>query len=113
MSRSHCRYLEKAVRSKPPLCCHCCFCRIHLFSPLVKLNGNRHISGVVRGFDPFMNLVLEQTVHEVSANERLHIGTVVSDVCLAFSLTPFLCGTKQKKVVRGNTIDVIEPLQAL
>jgi small nuclear ribonucleoprotein G len=27
-----------------------------------KLNGNRQISGVLRGFDPFMNIVVDDTV---------------------------------------------------
>ncbi|KHJ87008.1 LSM domain protein [Oesophagostomum dentatum] len=26
----------------------------------LKLNGNRRVSGVLRGFDPFMNMVIEQ-----------------------------------------------------
>lgn len=25
----------------------------------LKLNGNRHVSGILRGFDPFMNMVLD------------------------------------------------------
>lgn len=25
----------------------------------LKLNGNRRVSGVLRGFDPFMNMVIE------------------------------------------------------
>jgi hypothetical protein len=28
----------------------------------VKLNANRHVTGVLRGFDPFMNLVMDGTV---------------------------------------------------
>jgi small nuclear ribonucleoprotein G len=43
----------------------------------IKLNGNRKISGVLRGFDQFMNLVLEDTVEEVSAAEKHDIGMVV------------------------------------
>ena len=31
---------------------------------LVKLNGNRSVLGVLRGFDQFMNLVLDDTVEE-------------------------------------------------
>ncbi|KAI7842814.1 putative small nuclear ribonucleo G [Chlorella sorokiniana] len=30
----------------------------------VKLNANRHVTGVLRGFDQFMNLVLDNTVDE-------------------------------------------------
>ena len=36
----------------------------------LKLNGNRHVTGVLRGFDQFMNLVLDETIEEVSASER-------------------------------------------
>ena len=34
--------------------------------------------GVLRGFDPFMNLVLDETVEEVSGREKHNIGMVVS-----------------------------------
>ena len=52
---------------------------------LVKLNGNRNVIGVLRGFDPFMNLVLDETVEEVSANEKHNIGMVVSkQICRHF-----------------------------
>ena len=44
---------------------------------LVKLNGGRHVTGVLRGFDPFMNLVLDEAVEEVSAQEKHNIGMVV------------------------------------
>ena len=43
----------------------------------VKLNGSRHVTGVLRGFDQFMNLVLEDTIEIVSAEERTNIGMVV------------------------------------
>ena len=46
---------------------------------LVKINGGRHVTGVLRGFDPFMNLVLDEAVEEVSAQEKHNIGMVVSD----------------------------------
>lgn len=50
----------------------------------MKLNGGRHVTGVLRGFDPFMNLVLDEAVEEVSAQEKHNIGMVVSDhqLCL-------------------------------
>jgi small nuclear ribonucleoprotein G len=31
---------------------------------IIKLNGNRKISGVLRGFDQFMNLVIDETTDE-------------------------------------------------
>ena len=42
----------------------------------VKLNGNRHIIGLLRGYDNFMNLVLENTI-EITKSENKEIGTVV------------------------------------
>lgn len=49
----------------------------HTYTHTVKLNGNRKVTGVLRGFDQFMNLVLDNTVEEVSPSERNDIGMVV------------------------------------
>ena len=35
------------------------------------------MTGVLRGFDPFMNLVLDEAAEEVSAQEKHQIGMVV------------------------------------
>lgn len=43
----------------------------------IQLNANRKISGVLRGYDAFMNIVLDETVEEVSASERRNIGMIV------------------------------------
>ena len=58
----------------------------------LKLNGNRHVVGVLRGFDQFMNLVLDSTVEEVSSTERHEIGMVV---------------------IRGNSVTMLECLDRL
>jgi small nuclear ribonucleoprotein G len=58
----------------------------------IKLNGNRTINGTLRGFDQFMNLVLDETVEQVSATEQSSIGMVV---------------------IRGNSIVMIEALEKL
>eukprot|EP00890_Picochlorum_soloecismus_P000511 jgi/Picsp_1/1460/NSC_04939-R1_small nuclear ribonucleoprotein g len=55
----------------------------------VKMNANRHVTGVLRGFDQFMNIVLDSTVDEKA---KVEIGMVV---------------------VRGNSIVTIEALEAL
>ena len=47
-------------------------------SAAVKLNGNRCVSGILRGFDPYMNLVLDECVEERSAAQKYKIGMVVS-----------------------------------
>lgn len=43
----------------------------------LQLNGNRKVTGVLRGYDPFMNIVLDETIEEVSATEKNNIGMVV------------------------------------
>ncbi|KAL5021375.1 hypothetical protein ScPMuIL_000530 [Solemya velum] len=55
----------------------------------LKLNGNRQITGVLRGFDPFMNLVIDETIEETKAGDKFPIGMVV---------------------VRGNSIILLEAL---
>ncbi len=57
----------------------------------LKLNGNRRVAGILRGFDPFMyfstswrlsdlfrNIVLDQAVETTATNEQKEIGMVVS-----------------------------------
>ena len=58
----------------------------------IKLNGSRTVLGVLRGFDQFMNLVLDETVEQVSASEQNNIGMVV---------------------IRGNSVVMIEALEKL
>ncbi|KAF5175650.1 Small nuclear ribonucleoprotein g [Thalictrum thalictroides] len=55
----------------------------------IKLNANRLVTGTLRGFDQFMNLVLENTV-EMNGNEKNEIGMVV---------------------IRGNSVVMIEALE--
>jgi small nuclear ribonucleoprotein G len=43
----------------------------------LKLNGNRVVTGRLRGFDHFMNIVLDEAVEEVSPAEKHEIGLVV------------------------------------
>ena len=59
-----------------------CFFQIHL-----KINGGRAVEGVLRGFDPFMNVVLDSTVEFTKTGETKQIGMVV---------------------VRGNSIVMLE-----
>lgn len=60
--------------------------------PAVKLNANRNVTGQLRGFDQFMNIVLDNTVEEVSETERNEIGLVV---------------------IRGNSIVMMECLERI
>ncbi|RUS16754.1 LSM domain-containing protein, partial [Jimgerdemannia flammicorona] len=42
----------------------------------LQLNGARKVTGVLRGYDAFMNIVLDETVEEVSPTEKHNIGMV-------------------------------------
>lgn len=60
----------------------------------VKLNGGRAVTGVLRGFDPFMNLVIDESIEETKTGEKHSIGMVVncygSSQCLV-TITPRKC----------------------
>lgn len=43
----------------------------------IKLNGNRKIIGSLKGYDAFMNLVLENSIEEVAGVEGNALGEVV------------------------------------
>ncbi|ORY32410.1 like-Sm ribonucleo protein [Rhizoclosmatium globosum] len=59
----------------------------------LELNGNRKVSGVLRGtIRSFMNIVLEDATEEVSATDRQDIGMIV---------------------IRGNSIVVMEALEKI
>ncbi|KAI3874461.1 hypothetical protein MKX03_004791 [Papaver bracteatum] len=55
----------------------------------IKLNANRVVVGTLRGFDQFMNLVVDNTV-EMNGNDKNDIGMVV---------------------IRGNSVVMIEALE--
>ncbi|KAL4555762.1 hypothetical protein LXL04_038390 [Taraxacum kok-saghyz] len=55
----------------------------------IKLNANRTVVGTLRGFDQFMNLVIDNTV-EVNGDEKNDIGMVV---------------------IRGNSVVTVEALE--
>lgn len=50
----------------------------------LKLNGGRAVQGILRGFDPFMNVVIDETIEICRDGNRNNIGMVVS-VCLPSS----------------------------
>lgn len=43
----------------------------------INLQGGRKISGVLRGFDIFLNLVIDDAVEETIAAQKHSIGQVV------------------------------------
>ena len=58
----------------------------------LKINGGRVVSGVLRGFDPFMNLVIDEAIEECKTGEKNNIGMVV---------------------IRGNSITLLEALDRI
>ncbi|KAF5821442.1 putative small nuclear ribonucleoprotein G [Helianthus annuus] len=55
----------------------------------IKLNANRTVVGTLRGFDQFMNLVIDNTV-EINGDDKHDIGMVV---------------------IRGNSVVTVEALE--
>lgn len=55
----------------------------------LKLNGGRKVAGILRGFDPFMNVVIDDTIEENRDGTRNNIGMVVSKIITVFSLHAF------------------------
>jgi len=42
-----------------------------------KLNGGRVVEGTLRGFDPFLNLVLDNSTEVKKDGDRVRVGCVV------------------------------------
>ena len=55
----------------------------------MKLNGNRKVTGTLRGFDQFLNIVLDESVDGATKES---MGMVV---------------------IRGNSIMLLEPLERI
>ena len=60
--------------------------------PSVRLNGARTVTGILRGFDPFMNLVIDEAWEELKNGERVKMGM---------------------SVVRGNAVVLMESLDRI
>ncbi|KTW30713.1 hypothetical protein T552_00425 [Pneumocystis carinii B80] len=58
----------------------------------VTINGQRNLIGVLRGYDVFLNIVLDEAVEELAGGEKKGIGTVV---------------------IRGNSVVMIEALERI
>ncbi|XP_066587174.1 probable small nuclear ribonucleoprotein G [Prorops nasuta] len=58
----------------------------------LKLNGGRHVTGILRGFDPFMNMVIDESVEESKDGTKNNIGMVV---------------------IRGNSVIMLEALDRI
>ncbi|CAA19285.1 Sm snRNP core protein Smg1 [Schizosaccharomyces pombe] len=58
----------------------------------VQLNGSRKVYGVLRGYDIFLNIVLEDSIEEKVDGEKVKIGSVA---------------------IRGNSVIMIETLDKM
>lgn len=56
----------------------------------MKLNAGRHVVGILRGFDPFMNLVLDEAVEQLK-DKTNKIGMVVSISFMNFLFKSTAC----------------------
>jgi small nuclear ribonucleoprotein G len=45
----------------------------------IHLQGGRKVSGTLRGYDLFLNLVIDDAIEESTPAQKHPIGTVVSD----------------------------------
>ncbi|QKX54066.1 uncharacterized protein TRUGW13939_01149 [Talaromyces rugulosus] len=58
----------------------------------IQLNGNRKVIGILRGYDVFMNIVLDEAIEEKPDGEKVRIGMVV---------------------IRGNSVVMLEALERI
>ncbi|XP_036707274.1 small nuclear ribonucleoprotein G-like [Balaenoptera musculus] len=58
----------------------------------LKLNGGRHVQGILRGFDPFMNLVIDECVEMATSGQQNDTGMVI---------------------IQGNSIIMLEALEGV
>ena len=87
----------------------------------LQLNGARTVTGVLRGFDPFMNLVMDEVVDETHDKEEL--GMVVSVQIDRWDVDG--CGRSRsgrndansrtciRQVIRGNSVVMLEALERI
>jgi len=58
----------------------------------VQLNGSRKVIGILRGYDVFLNIVLDDAVEEKDNGDKVPIGMVV---------------------IRGNSVVMLEALERI
>lgn len=70
-----------------------CWSRTYLEKNVsLQLNKGRKVSGVLRGYDQFMNLVLGNALEETTGNQKNNIGTVVRSNISLFVLSFLIVG---------------------
>lgn len=58
----------------------------------LQLNGKRKLTGILRGYDPFMNIVLDDCVEETDPKNKVDIG---------------------RAMIRGSAIIMLETLERM
>lgn len=80
----------------------------------VHLQGGRKVSGILRGYDLFLNLVIDDALEETTPAQKHPIGTVVRLVLprsRALLIFPFPLPFTQ--VIRGNSVTSMETLETI
>lgn len=78
---------------------------------MLKLNGGRTVSGILRGFDPFMNVVIDETVEDCRDGTKNTIGMVVRTFRARVLRPPRINPVSRPQVIRGNSIVLVEGLE--
>jgi len=74
----------------------------------IHLQGGRKVSGVLRGYDLFLNLVIDDAMEESTPAQKHPIGTVVStSFCL------HILSDSALQVIRGNSVTSMETLESV
>ena len=71
----------------------------------VHLQGGRKVSGTLRGYDLFLNLVIDDAMEESTPAQKHPIGTVVRSFSYAILHLTF------PQVIRGNSVTSMEILE--
>lgn len=50
----------------------------------VKMNGGRYVHGILRGYDPFMNIVIDRTTEEFKEGTDTTHNSIGMVVCIIF-----------------------------
>ena len=72
--------------------------KIFMDKKLLKLNGGRYVQGILRGFDPFMNVVVDQCVEMATSGNR---------TILEWRLIHFL---NNISLIQGNSTIMLEAI---
>ena len=82
----------------------------------VHLQGGRKVSGTLRGYDLFLNLVIDDALEETNPAQKHPIGTVVRMPFYSArhwcTKMPSSCSTLAQ-VIRGNSVTSMETLEAI